>query len=220
MKSIKKFLFYIVIISSFLSHSQTLEKIPSESDSIYATVCYKLAEECIQNGQNDSAIYLFTEVLSIFPKDPAIYYYRGNLKYQNKSYSDAIADFTKCLNLNPENIDDLNGDAYGFRGIVKLEVKDYYGAISDLTVALELGPNMGMYYYYRANAKLDLEDYIGSISDYTEAMKLDSNYRIQSYTNRGIAKALSNDSQGACFDWEQAVRFGGERAKMLLERCR
>ena len=217
---LRNLLLYFLILCSLTSYSQSQDKIPSESDTLYAGLCYESAGIKYRNGQTDSAVYLFSEVINIFPNDPASYYYRGFLMYKKNNYSDAITDFTKCIELNPQNEDDLNGDSYGFRGIVKLETKDYPGAISDLSEAIELGPHMGMYYYNRGNAKLDTEDYIGAISDYTKAMEADADYNIRSHTNRGVAKALSGDSQGACLDWEQAIRYGGKEALPLLERCK
>ena len=101
-----------------------------------------------------------------------------------------------------------------------MKTKDYPGAISDLSKAIELGPHLGMYHFNRANAKLDTEDYVGAIHDYTESMEADMDYEIMSYTNRGVAKALSKDAQGACLDWEQAASYGGEQAKQFLKRCK
>lgn len=57
----------------------------------------------------------------------------GNSKLQLKDYIGAIADYSKAIELKPDN-----ADAYYNRGNSKILLKDYNGAITDYSKAIEL----------------------------------------------------------------------------------
>ena len=59
---------------------------------------------------------------------------RGQAKDGLKDFSGAIHDFSKAIEIDPENPAN-----YSCRGFAKEELKDYQGAIDDWKIALELG---------------------------------------------------------------------------------
>ena len=83
---------------------------------------------------------LFTLALLIsfssFGQTAEEYIKSGNDKAYAKDNYGAIADFTKAIELNPND-----SAAYYKRGGTKYDLEDYYGAISDYTKAIELNPN-------------------------------------------------------------------------------
>ena len=129
------------------------------------------------------------------------YWNRAYGKYEAEDYYGAIADYTKSLELAPNN-----SSAYYNRAIAKSYLKDFNGAISDCTKAIELAPNYTSAYYNRANAKADLEDYNGAIADYSKAIELDPNYT-SAYNNRAIAKYYLKDFNGAISDCTKAIEL-------------
>ena len=87
-------------------------------------------------------------------RDAIFYYNRGNDKAERGDHYGAISDYTKAIEINPND-----GDAYYNRGNSKDELKDYYGAISDYTKAIEINPNDAEAYYNRGYSKSNLEDH-------------------------------------------------------------
>ena len=54
--------------------------------------------------------------------------------------------------------------------------------------------------------------------DCDKAIKLDPNYAY-AYLNRGNAKELMRDENGACQDWRKAVELGAEGARAYIGTC-
>ena len=62
-------------------------------------------------------------------------------------------------------------------------------------------------------------DYQGAIADYNKALEINPQNALN-YLNRGIARELVNDLQGACDDWRKAGDLGDERsAEWVKEQC-
>ena len=72
----------------------------------------------------------------------------GNAKNYLKDYYGAIADYTKAIELDPDD-----ASAYYNRGVAKNYLKDYYGAIADYTKAISLDPDNASAYKNRGIAK-------------------------------------------------------------------
>ena len=62
---------------------------------------------------------------------------RGNAKDELKQYSEAIADYDKAIELDPNF-----AAAYTNRGTAKAQLKQYSEAIADYDKAIELDPNL------------------------------------------------------------------------------
>ena len=95
------------------------------------------------------------------------YFYSAYNKANLKDYYGAIADFTKAIELDPNN-----ATAYFNRGLSKYYLKDYYGAIADYTKAIELNPNNASDYYNRGFSKDDLKE----IKEYIDLDKFKWSY--------------------------------------------
>ena len=159
------------------------------------------------------------------------YFYRAYKKAELKDHKGAIADYTKAIELNPNDAiayynrareKDILKDYYGSiadntkaielnpndasafnnRGNAKVDLKDHKGAIADYTKAIELNPNDAIAYYNRGN----LKDHYGAIADYTKAIKLNPNYAI-AFDNRGNSKARLKDYKGAIADYTKAIEL-------------
>ena len=148
---------------------------------------------------------LFTLALLIsfvsFGQTADEYFNSGYDKAQANDDSGAISDYTKAIELNPDN-----ADAYNNRGVSKNNLKDDSGAIDDYTKAIELNPNYAAAYNNRGVSKNDLKDYSGAINDYTKAIELEPNYII-AYNNRGVSKRYLKDYSGAIIDFTKAIEL-------------
>ena len=129
------------------------------------------------------------------------YYNRGIEKRKLGLYKEAILDYDKAINLDPNN-----SAVYNSRGIAKANLKLYKEAILDYDKAIELDPNNSEDYYNRAIAKDDLGLYKEAILDYDNAINLDPNDS-DAYYNRGIAKANLKLYKEAILDYDKAIEL-------------
>ena len=140
------------------------------------------------------------------------YFYGAFEKLEKGDYYGAISDFTKSIEINPNN-----EDAYNNRGFIKADLKDFKGAISDYTKAIEINPNFASAYNNRGIVKDDLKDYYGAISDYTKAIEINPK-EADTYYNRGISKYYSKDDNGAISDFTKAIEINPNFASAYFNR--
>ena len=188
---------------------------------------YKETKASHQKVYGNGEVYaLYKIYFKIFPKENnqnlikrnitssnKYYFDRGYDKIQSKDYYGAISDYTKAIEINPN--DELS---YYNRGFAKFSLKDYYGTIDDLTKAIELDPNYADAYFVRGNSKMALEDNYGAISDYTKAIELNPNYA-KAYLNRGNSKSSLKDYNGAIIDYTKAIELNPNDAKAYNNRA-
>ena len=114
---------------------------------------------------------LFTLVLlvsfSSFGQTAKDYFDSAFNKNEAKDYYGAIADYSKVIELDPNN-----SDVYVNRGDTKNSLKDYYGAIADYTKAIELDPDYASAYANRGINKENLGDLNGACKDWRKAASL------------------------------------------------
>ena len=91
----------------------------------------------------------------------------GDEKIKKEDYYGAILDFTKAIEIQPNN-----ALLYSIRSYPKFLLKDYYGAISDLNKAIKIEPNKGSFYKLRGNTKLMLNEGQGACIDWSKAASL------------------------------------------------
>ena len=108
---------------------------------------------------------------------------KGNELVGQGRYDEAIAQFDKAIELDPEY-----ADAYYYRGLAYYYKRDFDKAIADSSKVIELDPediraycNRGLAYYYKP-------DFDRAITDFSNAVALDPEYTII-YTNRSLAYA-------------------------------
>ena len=62
-------------------------------------------------------------------------------------------------------------------------------------------------------------NYQGAIADFNQAIEINPQHA-NPYYNRGLARELANDLEGACDDWRKAVDLGNERpAEWVKNQC-
>jgi tetratricopeptide (TPR) repeat protein len=93
-----------------------------------------------------------------------------NKKYELKDFEGAMLDYTKAIELDPNN--SIN---YKYRGDMMFELKNFKEALADYTKAVELDPNYAFSYTNRGDTKFELQDYQSAILDYTKAIAINPN---------------------------------------------
>jgi PQQ-dependent catabolism-associated CXXCW motif protein len=148
------------------------------------------------------------------------YFYKRGIDYaQKKQYDNAISDFTRAIDLAPDN-----ADAYFLRARAFQTKGDYGQAFIDFTKAAALDPaknadvqlilrksNFARGYNKRGVAYYKKKDYDRAISDYDQAIKLDPNDAI-SHANRGLAYYQKKDYDRAISDYDQAIKLDPNEA--------
>ena len=128
-------------------------------------------------------------------------YEQANNKFELGDYKGAIEDYTKAININPND-----PEVFINRGLAKYKLLDYQGAIEDYTKAISINPNDPEAFFNRGNVKLKLKDYQGAIVDYTKATKLNPDYS-DAFFNMGVAKSKLLDYKGAIEDYTQIFKI-------------
>jgi tetratricopeptide (TPR) repeat protein len=137
---------------------------------------------------------------------------RGIAKYKLLDFTGAIHEYTKAINIYP------NDYAVFFnRGMAKSSIEDYSGSVFDFTKAIELNPNDSSVYNYRGIAKFNLEDYRGALYDYTKAIEANPNEAVY-YYNRGLVKVILNQSDSGCIDFSRAGELGYAKAYIEIKK--
>ena len=85
-------------------------------------------------------------------------------KYKQGDCQGAIADYTKAIEINPQDV-----GAYTNRGLAKDDLEDYEGAIADYDKVIEINPKLADAYRMRGVDKELIGDLKGACSDWRKA---------------------------------------------------
>jgi tetratricopeptide (TPR) repeat protein len=86
---------------------------------------------------------------------------QGVANYNSGDYEQAIADYSKAIELDPDD-----ATAYSNRGSAYKESGDLEQAIADYNKAIELDPDDGTVYNNRGNAYVDIGELEDAIADF------------------------------------------------------
>ena len=145
------------------------------------------------------------------------YFDQGIEKYDSGNYQGAILDYTKAIEIDPNN-----ANAFVNRGIAKGDSKKgFLDAISDFSKAIAIDPKYAPAYYNRGRVKFNMEDFLGAISDYSKAIENNPKYT-DAYVYRGVTKKTIGNGkmEGACSDWRKAASLGDmDAAEWVRDQC-
>lgn len=120
--------------------------------------------------------------------------------YNNQQYALAAQEYTRLLQLEPDN-----PDTYFRRAFAYGEIGEYEKAIEDNTRAIELGYSPLQYAYHnRGWDYSQLELYESSIPDFDKAIELDPDYA-RAYVNRGFVFGRMEQYDKAIADMQSAL---------------
>ena len=126
------------------------------------------------------------KAIEMDPKLAEAYSQRGNLYSQNLSkslggYEKAVADWSRCLELKPNDCAPRHNRALGYE-----QLRQYDNAIADYTTLIEgdtdfshvgsKDKQLALAYHYRGRAyQWYKRDYAKAVADYNQALRLDPN---------------------------------------------
>lgn len=147
-------------------------------------------------GNFDAAIAKFTESINI--RETAVaYLQRGNAYTNQGRFEQALADWSKAIQLDP-NL----GEAYTARGTYYRVHGDLPRALADLERSLQIAPTVDGF-FQRGQVYSSLGQYQQAINDYTDAI----NIRVEApyvYLARAAAKKALGDEAGFAEDQAEA----------------
>lgn len=176
-----------------------------------AVQAYIQGRELMKAGMESEAIEALTRAIEKFERHALAYERRGYINLQLRNYADALYDFNKSIDCNPER-----SDAYFGRAFVYISQNNLIGAIADFESATKYSiPLQPIYWKARrikAECLLKTEDYKGAATDLKfvtqrEFSPEDSNYkwRRKALFNYGKALLGLNDKAEALKALQQAL---------------
>jgi tetratricopeptide (TPR) repeat protein len=93
---------------------------------------------------------------------------RGNYLKKHSRPDEAIQDYTKAIDLKPDN-----SSAYANRAFLNMDRQNWSAVISDADIAIKLNFRSPMIYQIRAVAKYYLNDLKGALTDCNKCLELD-----------------------------------------------
>ncbi|MDJ0509806.1 MAG: tetratricopeptide repeat protein [Crocosphaera sp.] len=129
------------------------------------------AIEATEKGDFAQAETHWTQLVEMFPQNPAVWSNRGNARVSQNKLELAIADFDHSIELAPDA-----PDPYLNRGTALEAQGHYQEAIADYNRVLELNPDDPMAYNNRGNAEGGQGDWQKALTDYQKAAEIAPNF--------------------------------------------
>jgi tetratricopeptide (TPR) repeat protein len=108
----------------------------------------------------------------------APFHYMQGIEFAEEGrYDEAITEFTKAIELDPNYI-----KAYNYRAWIYRDKEQY----ADSSKAIELNPELAEAYLTRASAYIYREQYNAAIFDYSKALELDTSMGDAVYLGRAL----------------------------------
>jgi len=139
------------------------------------------------NGDFRSAEKYWTQLIKMFPENPAIWSNRGNSRVSQNKLVDAIEDFNKSIELLPNR-----PDAYLNRGTALEGLGKWDAAIADYKYILSIDPQDAMAYNNLGNAYAGLGKWQVAIENYVKASEIAPNF---AFARANYALALYQTGQ-------------------------
>lgn len=131
--------------------------------------------------------------------------------YNKRNYENALAEFNKAIELNPNN-----GSFFAMRGNTHERLDQGKDALEDYTKALELDPTQTDYYLVRAMANLDQLHFAKSIADADTYLNKSSKPDPTAFEVRGFANLGLQKYEEAYNDANLCLQNGNKDASVYI----
>lgn len=168
-----------------------------------------LAEVTAKSKSPAEALKAYTRVVEAFPDNPVTYNNRGMFLQSQGKVEQAIADFTKAI-----QIDDRFIPAYINRGFAYLESGDSGRAEAAFSEAINLDPSQAGALSLRATARLNQNKADQALADYKKVVQMAA-HNPMSHADLGFAQFFLGDFAHALESFRAALKLN-EQMRFLL----
>jgi serine/threonine protein kinase/lipoprotein NlpI len=149
-------------------------------------------------GKSAEAVACYDVASALWPNAYWPYMHRGLVRFSQKNYRQACADFDEVIHVRP----DMH-EAYYNRALAKYHLGDLAGAEADVTHLAEAPDAPLRVYFLRARIRARKGDEKGARHDRDEGVRREPRDE-RDWTARGLAR-LPKDPQGALADFDKAL---------------
>lgn len=141
------------------------------------------------------------------------YIRRGLRAIEEKRFKDAIEEYGKAIEKDPEN-----AAAHNNLGIVYSDLGRYEDSIKELKRAIELDSSYARAYYNLGNVFMKMEQYKEAIEKYMKAIEFNSNYA-KAYNNIGVAYKKSGQPEKAIENYTKSIELDPKSKTVYINRA-
>ncbi len=174
--------------------------------------CYSVLTYQRNNVWKDE-FTLWDDIVLKSPHKARPYYNRGLTYIKQSNLTQAMSDFNKAIEIDPEY-----ADAYYNRGIIYAKQNNLTQAILDYNKAIELKPKYAEAYNNRGIVYAKQGNLTQAMSDFNKAIEIDPEYA-DAYNNRGIVYAKQNNFTQAIFDFNKTIEIDPKDAEVYNNRA-
>jgi tetratricopeptide (TPR) repeat protein len=182
-----------------------------DTDTILIRAYSCKAALSLEKSEFDYAIIYLNKALAIDPEDTALLKDHALVCLQTKDYDLAIADYTKCIELDPSI------EHYAARANAYSLIGDFARSITDYTFILANDDNpdtIADARLSRGSVYLKAKDYTNSIKDYSDHLRYNPKRSVPFvYIQRSIAYRDSGLTDMALADLNTAAAYGADLLK-------
>jgi len=180
------------------------ERIEPHSDKVAVQAYLKGRELVKTEGKQNEARETLSSAIEKFERHALAYERRGYVNFLLKNYTDAMYDYTKSIDINPNN-----GEPYIGRALVKMKQQDIKGAITDLDAAIKCSIPLQPIYWKARRMKGECHLKFNEFESVITELKF--------FTTRAFAPEDSNYKwrQKAWFNYGKALQATGKYAEAV-----
>lgn len=178
------------------------EAVRLESSHLGAHIA--LAETHGVAGQEAKARTAYDVAVETFASNPLVYNNRGTFLQDHGKLSEAIQDFTRALELEPNYY-----FAYTNRGAALLEMGDAEAAATDFSASLKANARQPTVYHMRSIAKLAQGDLQGALRDQLQVLELIPQYA-PAHADLGFVRFFAEDYRNAVNSFTRALELDAD----------
>lgn len=131
---------------------------------------------------------------------------RGYYLVGEHRFDEAIADYDRSIELNPNM-----GGTYNRRGFAYRAKKDWEAALKDLDRAVEMLPDFAEARYSRGRVHFEIGDVDAAMADYDKAIELNPKY-VEAYNSRGHTYYILKQWSKAAPEYKRAIEINPDFA--------
>lgn len=181
-----------------------------ELDDKYAYAYNDRASAYFRLEKYDEAVKNYRKAIAVDGKMALSYNNLGTALRRTEKYDEAVKAYSEAIKIKPEYHIALNN-----RGHAYYSLGQYDKALADFDAALKLKSDYALALSNKASVYIKWEKWTDAVKFCDEAIRSNEDL-MQAYYNRGIAKEMMRNVQGACKDWEKAFVLGSESAEKYL----